>query len=371
MRAPSANCGAVAAAAPCLVLGDVQLNELVAENGGAVDGCADVRRDPYAAVEGECHLRLAPVERDRAHRADRDVGHLYLGSVGEIPHVREDGGRRTLAPATRDRTSGEREDERDEERHDGQTARPTGRKPASEPPLHVVHPSRQEAPPGVPVPPTALALGQRRQQRGGRGGQRRGRLGGRDGDGHCRRRLVRSMRHLVRQQTAEPRAARDPEPEPELEPDPPGQPRTAPSRPHGVVVVVVGGGAVVVVVVEPAAGLFWAGAAGAGAAGVALAPCSALAIWVRPCCNSDWAVAAPLPPLKVLRMVGMSLRSGSKNPDDGSPHWFRVASTAAVRPVEWLATMRRQIPASRSRRRPAMYAPVTPGAAARFRSSQL
>lgn len=120
-----------------------------------------------------------------------------------------------------------------------------------------------------------------------------------------------------------------------------------------VVVVVVGFGTVVVVVVV-GAGAFCAGVGAEGVAGAVLAPCSALAIWVRPCCRSDWAVSESLPPLNVSRMVGMSLRSGSKNPDDGSPHWFKVAITAAERPVAWFATMRRQMPARRSRRSPAM-----------------
>ena len=120
-----------------------------------------------------------------------------------------------------------------------------------------------------------------------------------------------------------------------------------------VVVVVVGWVVVVVVGVGVAALGDGAGAAGAVGA-LALPPCVASAIWSRPCCRRDCAVGVPPWPLSVSRMVGMSLSSGSKKPDDGLPHWLRVAMTEAERPLEWLATMRRQMPASRSRSRPAM-----------------
>ena len=56
--------------------------------------------------KAERHLGLVPVERDGAHRADRDVGHLHLGPVGQVADVAEDGGRRPLAGATRDRATG-------------------------------------------------------------------------------------------------------------------------------------------------------------------------------------------------------------------------------------------------------------------------
>ena len=155
----------------------------------------------------------------------------------------------------------------------------------------------------------------------------------------------------------------EPEPEPPEEPppeepalEPPGQPRRAPRSPQGVVVVVVVDGGtvvVVVVVVVDAAGLLAADDTG-GVLGGVVPPCSTPAICWRPFWSRDWAVVDPLPPLSVSRMVGMSFRSGSKNPEDGLPHSSSVAMTVAGRPEEWLATMRRQMPASRSRRRPAM-----------------
>ena len=133
-----------------------------------------------------------------------------------------------------------------------------------------------------------------------------------------------------------------------------GQPRTAPRRPHVVVVVVVGFGTVVVVVVP------WS------------KPVRSVRVWARR--------ASSVPPWRPARRwrSGSDLAAGGtgrcrrrsplrqgvedgrdvveqrvENPDDGSPHWFRVAITAAERPLEWLATMRRQMPASRSRSSPA------------------
>ena len=116
MPAPSASCGAAAAAAPVSLLGDVELDELVAQDRRAVDGGADVGRDAHAVVEGERDLRLVPVERDGAHRADGHVGHLHLGAVGEVAHVGEDGRRRALRPAARHRAAGQREDQRGQQR---------------------------------------------------------------------------------------------------------------------------------------------------------------------------------------------------------------------------------------------------------------
>ncbi len=49
----------------------------------------------------------------------------------------------------------------------------------------------------------------------------------------------------------------------------------------------------------------------------------------------------------------MALMSGSKKLDDGSPHWANEDTTVEDKPEEWLAVMRRQTPASRSRMSPA------------------
>ena len=60
MTAPSASCGAVAAADTGLALRHGELHELVAQDGGAVDGGADVGGDAHAAVEGSVTLALSP-----------------------------------------------------------------------------------------------------------------------------------------------------------------------------------------------------------------------------------------------------------------------------------------------------------------------
>jgi len=59
------------------------------------------------------------------------------------------------------------------------------------------------------------------------------------------------------------------------------------------------------------------------------------------------------PLVRALVISGISPSKGSKNPDDGLPHVARVESSLADRPVEWLAAIRRQMPASWSRRSPA------------------
>jgi hypothetical protein len=151
----------------------------------------------------------------------------------------------------------------------------------------------------------------------------------------------------------EPFELDDDEDEDEDEPD--LQPRSDVIRLHGWVVVVVVGGTVVVVVV---AGPELFDALDDDGAGVVLAPapCVALSIFWRPCCSSACAVdelLAPLSPVSPLMIVGISSTRESKKPDDGLPQSVSVASTVEERPVEWLAARRRQIPARRSRRRPA------------------
>ncbi len=89
--------------------------------------------------------------------------------------------------------------------------------------------------------------------------------------------------------------------------------------------------------------------------GAALLAAFCVAFWIcwRPCWSSDCAVVEGLCPVSELMIVGISLTSGSKKPDDGLPHWVSVARTAADKPLEWLVASRRQMPARRSRRRPA------------------
>ncbi len=175
MRAPLASCGARGRSGPRLVLGDGQLDELVAEDRRAVDGRADVGRDPHAVVERQRHLRLVPVERDGAHRADRHVGHLHLGPVGEIAHIGEDGGRRALSPTTGDGATGECQNERSEDGHCGQAAtRATGG--TCEARIRTTPPRRAPSPPeahagrardaGGSDPAAAAATGRQRERSG-------------------------------------------------------------------------------------------------------------------------------------------------------------------------------------------------------------
>ena len=232
---------------------------------------------------------------------------------------------------------------------------------ASEPALHVVHPARQEARCACAVA-CGLGLGQRRRASEAAGAVSVG-LRWREAAVEARVAVgwLGPSRDLVGEQAAEPgargaRAAR--RARTRARTGAPSSRGSTPSRPHGVVVVVVG---------RRRSSSWWSwrtarcssGTARRGATASrrrAAAPCSALGDLARgPCCRSDCAVVGAAPaPVSVSRMVGMSLSRGSKKPDEGLPHWVSVASTAADRPVEWLATMRRQMPASRSRRRPAM-----------------
>ena len=133
MVAPSASCGAVAAAGAGLGLGHGELDELVAEDGGAVDGGAHVGRDAHAVVEGERHLGLVAVEGDGGDRADGDVGQLHLGAVGQVADVAEDGGGRALGrPA---RAAGQAEGADQGGGGDGEEAA-VGRAASEPPPRH-------------------------------------------------------------------------------------------------------------------------------------------------------------------------------------------------------------------------------------------
>ncbi len=98
-----------------LVLGNVELHELIAEDGGAVDGRTDIGGDVHAVVESQGDLGLVPVEGDGLHGADGHIGHLHLGPTGEIAHVGEDGSCRALTPSARDGAAGQRQHERTEQ----------------------------------------------------------------------------------------------------------------------------------------------------------------------------------------------------------------------------------------------------------------
>ena len=130
--------------------------------------------------------------------------------------------------------------------------------------------------------------------------------------------------------------------------------RTTPRRPHGAVVVVVGRrrrgrrrGRL--------AGLFWAGVGEDGVVGAVLDALLGVGDLGQPLLEERLRrVAEPLPPLSVFRMVGMSL---SERIEEARR---RIAALVQgcdapkrTGRSEWLATMRRQMPASRSRRRPA------------------
>ena len=274
------------------------------------------------------------------------VGHLHLGAVGEITDIGEDGRRRPLASSTRDGAPGQGEDQSAPgavpRRGGGGVAtgglrsriRTTPRRRGPSPTRG--HAGRAR------VMRVALLWRQGRQQAGGGRGQSRsggGTCGGRGRDGHCPPWTGPHRVHLVRQQPTRARTPEDPELpdvlEPEPEPEPPEQPRTSTEEPAGR-----RGGR--------GRRLRHGGRGGRRGRRRGLLrrrrgrrrvrrwpwqPCSALAIWVRPCCSSDCAVAEPLPPLKVLRIVGMSLSSGSKNPDEGSPHWFNVAEHGCGEPA--------------------------------------
>ncbi len=126
MTAPLASCGAVRRRAAGLALGHGELDELVAQNGGAVDGGADVGGDAHAVVEGQRHLGPVAVERDGGDRADRDVGQLHLRAVGEVADVVEDGRGRALRPARRPSSPSRPSAEHGQRRRDEEPAATAG-----------------------------------------------------------------------------------------------------------------------------------------------------------------------------------------------------------------------------------------------------
>ena len=276
------------AAAPVSLLGHDELDELVAEDGGAGDGRAHVRRDPHAVVEGEGDLGLVPAQGDGADGPDGHVGHLHLRPVGQVAHVAEVGGRGALRRAARHGAAGQPQDQRGQRRRDEQAAARCRGAHQNQLPTSCSHPD--SSPRGADVwraRPWCRSWGSGGSNAAAGAVSVGSRLGVVVAGAATASVDVAWLpcAAVTRFESSPPSPPWDEleplEPEP-LEPlEPLGQPRMAPSSPHGtVVVVVLGGTVVVVVVVGAAAGAFCAGCDG-GAAAPLPVPCSAFAIWLE------------------------------------------------------------------------------------------